>query len=304
MHDRYEPIWFFAPILLLGVTPWVGFIPNALTSLFGIRRINNEHEKRVLIYLYLWISIIFVFFSLSGSKLIPYILPVLPPIAVIFASFMNKILVDEDLLLAKRVFKWGAPIFILVFIASIVYPFFDDNEIGDLKLYSYTIPFGLISLAFPFIGKYSIKKANVKLFVFGMLTLSLLFTVTAKRGFTLMGETRSTYDTALLISEHKREGDLVAQIWDYDQGLPFYLKQRIVLIDWLGELEFGASQEKEAMWFLEADEIKEFWDESERVFFIVSKKNVYRFESLLKSNDIVIPGLLGENNRNAIYLKP
>ena len=303
MHDRYQPIWFFIPILILGVMPWAGLIPNALTSFFGIRSIKNEHEKRSLIFLSLWIFIIFVFFSLSGSKLIPYILPVLPPLSVIFASILNQILVDNDLFIAKRVFTWGTPIFVLIFIASIIYPFIDNNEIGDSKLCSYTIPLGLVSLAFPVIGIYSIKKLNVRLFVFGMLTLSLLFTATAKRGFTLMGETRSAYDTALLISEYKRNGDLIAQIWDYDQGLPFYLKQRIVLIDWLGELEFGASQEPDTMWFSSSDNLKEFWNESERVFLVVGKKNINRFESLLKSLDIKYPKLLGVNHRNAIYIK-
>ena len=303
IHDRYQPVWFFVPILILGVMPWVGCIPSSLGTLFGIRNVKDEQEKRALIFLYLWVAIIFIFFSLSSSKLIPYIVPVLPPLAVIFASFLNKMLINQDIALSKRVFAWGAPFFAIVFIASIVYPFIDKHEIGIFKLLYYTIPLGAVSLAFPVIGNYFIKKRNAKLFVYGMLILSLFFSVAAKRGLTLMGETRSAYDTAKLISEHKREGDLVAQIWDYDQGLPFYLKQRIVLIDWLGELKFGADQETDPMWFFKSDKIKEFWDSHDRVFFVVDKKRRNQFESLLASFDIGIPELLGENNRNAIYIK-
>jgi 4-amino-4-deoxy-L-arabinose transferase-like glycosyltransferase len=303
IHDRYGPIWYFVPILILGVMPWTGFIPSALRSLFNIRSINNEHEKRALIFLYLWILVIFIFFSLSNSKLIPYIVPVLPPLAVIFACFLNKILVDEDLSLAKSVLTWGTPLFVLIFVASIIYPFIDDHKIGILRLCSYTIPLGIVSLTFPVAGIYAIKNKNAKLFVFGALTLSLLFCALAKRGFTMIGETRSAYTTALLISEHKKEGDLVAQIWDYDQGLPFYLKQRIVLIEWLGELKFGASQEKDNTWFFRSDSLKQFWDESDRVFFVVSRRNENRFESLLNTLDIEIPELLGVDSRNSIYIK-
>jgi len=303
MHDRYQPLWFFIPILILGVIPWAGFIPNALKQLFGIRNIKDEGEKRALIFLYLWILIIFIFFSLSSSKLIPYIVPVLPPIAIIFASFLNKMLDNEDADLAKRMLLWGTPLFVLIFAASMVYPFIDRHEIGILKLYSYTIPLGIVSLAFPVIGFHYVKKKNIKLFVFGMLLLSLLFSASAKRGFFLMGETRSAYDTAQLISEYRIEGDLVAQIWDYDQGLPFYLKQRIVLIDWLGELRFGAAQETDPMWFFKPDKLKEFLDNHARVFLIVDKRRKNQFESLLTSFDIRIPELLGENNRNSVYIK-
>ena len=303
IHDRYQPIWFFIPILLLGVMPWVGFIPRTLSSFFDIRSIKDENEKKASIFLYLWIITIFAFFSLSSSKLIPYIVPVLPPLAVIFASFLHKMLKDDDLVFAKRVFLWGSPFFISIFIASIIYPFFDKNEVGILKLFSYTIPLGVVSLAFPAIGYYSMKKKNVKIFVYGMLMLSMLFSATAKRGLFLMGETRSAYETAKLISEYRKEGDLIAQIWDYDQGLTFYLKQRIVLIEWLGELRFGADQEPDPMWFLKSDKLKEFYDDHDGVFFVVDKKRKLHFESLLNSLEIEIPDLIGENNRNAVYKK-
>ena len=302
MHGRYQPVWFFIPILILGVMPWVGFIPKTLKALFGVHK-KEEHEKRALIFLYLWIFIIFMFFSLSSSKLIPYIVPVMPPLAVIFGAFLNNMLNDEDLDFAKSVFTWGAPLFALISAASIIYPFIDRHELGILKLLSYTIPLGAASLAFLALGFYSLKKKNIKLFVFGMLTLSLLFSAVAKRGFTLMGETRSAYDTALLISEHKREGDLVAQIWDYDQGLPFYLKQRIILIDWRGELSFGADQETDPMWFFDSGELKDFWESHDRVFFVVDKRRRDRFESLLTSFEITIPELLGVSSRNVIYVK-
>ncbi|MCL1940429.1 MAG: glycosyltransferase family 39 protein [Synergistaceae bacterium] len=303
MHDRYQPVWFYIPILILGVMPWAGLIPGALSSLFGIRKTEDENEKRALIFFYLWITIIFVFFSLSGSKLIPYIVPVLPPLAVIFAASIIKMLNSGDLKLAKKILLWGAPLFVAIFIASIIYPFMDKHEIGIFKLWSYAVPLGLVSLAFPVMGFYCVKKENIKMFVFGMLVLSLFFSAAAKRGFVLMGETRSAYDTAKLISEHKREGDLVAQIWDYDQGLPFYLKQRIVLIEWLGELEFGAAQESDPMWFFRSDKLRGFCDDHGRVFFVVEKRRKDRFESLLTSFDIGVPELLGENDRNAVYLK-
>jgi hypothetical protein len=85
--------------------------------------------------------------------------------------------------------------------------------------------------------------------------------------------------------------------------LPFYLKQRIILIDWLGELRFGAAQEENPLWFFKTDELKDFWGNSNRVFFVVNKKNKNRFVSLLSSFDINAPELLGENNRNAVYMK-
>jgi len=89
-HNRTEPWWFFLPIVLLGLFPWVGFLWPALrSSLAGgwARRKENAGPW----FFVTWPAFILLFFSLSQSKLIPYILPVFPPLAVLVGGWLARI---------------------------------------------------------------------------------------------------------------------------------------------------------------------------------------------------------------------
>ena len=70
-HDR--PFYFFLPVLLLLTFPWTFLLISALRRTFS----KTDH---ILLW---WAAVPFVFFSLSGSKLPGYILPMVPPIALL-----------------------------------------------------------------------------------------------------------------------------------------------------------------------------------------------------------------------------
>src|SRR6185295_16644760 len=73
-HDR--PLLFFLPVLLLLTFPWTFMLISALRRTFG----KSEH------ILFWWAIVPLVFFSLSRSKLPGYILPMVPPIALLLAK--------------------------------------------------------------------------------------------------------------------------------------------------------------------------------------------------------------------------
>jgi len=65
------------------------------------------------LFLGLWALVVFGFFSVSGSKLPPYILPMVPPLAVLAGGFLarrtgNSLLVAQALLAALGAFLLGA----------------------------------------------------------------------------------------------------------------------------------------------------------------------------------------------------
>jgi len=72
-HDR--PVYFYIPVLLLLTFPWTFLLVSALRRTFG----KND------ILLFWWAVVPFIFFSLSRSKLPGYILPMVPPIALMVA---------------------------------------------------------------------------------------------------------------------------------------------------------------------------------------------------------------------------
>ncbi|HVE44254.1 MAG TPA: phospholipid carrier-dependent glycosyltransferase [Gammaproteobacteria bacterium] len=83
---HYQPNWFFIPYLILGFFPWIAFLAQAILD--ATPRWKNRHTHQVELFFLLWAGIVFAFFSFSSSKLIPYILPLFPPLAILTARYL------------------------------------------------------------------------------------------------------------------------------------------------------------------------------------------------------------------------
>ena len=83
MHGRYQPAWYFVPVLAVGIAPWLLPAFSSLKNLFQKKK-DGRFDTRF--FLWLWVLIVFVFFSLSDSKLPSYILPVVPALALLIGE--------------------------------------------------------------------------------------------------------------------------------------------------------------------------------------------------------------------------
>ena len=89
-HHRYQPAWFFLAVLAVGALPWTALLPAAWRDLGGWWRqrrapVAVDGAGSGSLFLAIAVLVILVFFSLSSSKLIPYILPLFPPLALLAA---------------------------------------------------------------------------------------------------------------------------------------------------------------------------------------------------------------------------
>jgi 4-amino-4-deoxy-L-arabinose transferase-like glycosyltransferase len=84
-HGRYQPIWYFVPVLLGGVLPWIVSLVPALRQAWTRAPSANFQPQR---FLLLWCAVVFVFFSASGSKLGSYILPLFPALALLTGRYL------------------------------------------------------------------------------------------------------------------------------------------------------------------------------------------------------------------------
>jgi 4-amino-4-deoxy-L-arabinose transferase-like glycosyltransferase len=82
--DREEVWWFFAAVFVIGSIPWTVSALRVVTM--GWRRRAPRGQFDPALFLWLWIVFVCVFFSLSDSKLIPYILPAMPALALLIAA--------------------------------------------------------------------------------------------------------------------------------------------------------------------------------------------------------------------------
>ncbi|MGH7164226.1 MAG: ArnT family glycosyltransferase, partial [Nitrospiraceae bacterium] len=98
-------IFFYIPILLFGFFPWSAFLPAAIyqafknvrRSTFDVETSNREPRTSNLeleLFAALWVAGVFLFFSLSATRLPHYIGPLYPAAAILAASYWNRCLTD------------------------------------------------------------------------------------------------------------------------------------------------------------------------------------------------------------------
>ncbi|MHB8881935.1 MAG: ArnT family glycosyltransferase [Thermodesulfovibrionales bacterium] len=91
------PVYFYIPALLIGLMPWVVFLPaGVINSIRAIREqgpsaegtpASVKHSPELLAVI--WLSSIVLFFSLATTKLPNYILPAVPAASILIASGMS-----------------------------------------------------------------------------------------------------------------------------------------------------------------------------------------------------------------------
>ena len=84
-----QPFWYFVPILLFGLLPWTAYLYPALAEGLQLWRQKSwSHSPGF--FVACWAIFPFLFFSFSQSKLPGYVLPAIPPLALLAAIGMHR----------------------------------------------------------------------------------------------------------------------------------------------------------------------------------------------------------------------
>jgi 4-amino-4-deoxy-L-arabinose transferase-like glycosyltransferase len=112
VSGHHQPPYFYTLVLIVGFLPWTLYLPAALRQLWQDFRTNHrpwiaQTNFHYLISLYsaVWIVFIFIFFSLGSTKLLTYILPLFPALALLTASTWYRFS-TEGKAISSRVHRW------------------------------------------------------------------------------------------------------------------------------------------------------------------------------------------------------
>lgn len=93
---RGGSILYYIPIYLVGFLPWSFFLLFAAIGKFSQFRKLREKELRPEAFLISWAALIFVFFTISRSKLPGYFLPTVIPLSILTARVWEEAETEEE----------------------------------------------------------------------------------------------------------------------------------------------------------------------------------------------------------------
>jgi len=91
-HANTSSWYFFVPVLIIGFFPWTALLGQAVRASL----LERGNQARTLLFLNIWAFFIFIFFSISSTKLVTYILPMYPPIALLVGWYLGGWLEGEQ----------------------------------------------------------------------------------------------------------------------------------------------------------------------------------------------------------------
>jgi 4-amino-4-deoxy-L-arabinose transferase-like glycosyltransferase len=88
-QNRPGPVYYFVWVLLVGLLPWLSLAWQSVRyALAQPRQLNGFSPGKLLL---VWSAFIFVFFSASHSKLVSYVLPVAPALALVIGAYLPRV---------------------------------------------------------------------------------------------------------------------------------------------------------------------------------------------------------------------
>ena len=258
VHHRSQPIWFFVPVLLVGMFPWSAFIVEA-----GRRGLSNRYAEPQkhsdTWFLLLWAGLVFAFFSMSGSKLATYILPVMPPLAILCGRYFADVW-EGALQRAARYPYWltlafalliGLTLLTLKWILRANQKVVDFYDVVGPDIY--LVVASIVALALlPFMLA---RFGRVRQAVVALLMTAALMVLSFDVNLDKFDVTRTVKPLAMEIKRLAKPGDEVVSYLEYFQDLPVYLGHTVTVAGWKGELEFGTEQEDTSGWIIDEAEL-------------------------------------------------
>ena len=271
IHRREGPWYYFMPILVLGVLPWLTVLGQSLWH--SARRESSGFQPKKM--LLVWVIFIFFFFSISRSKLPSYILPIFPALALLIALYIEQ--AGRKTWLAAAGFMTLLGVVGLALVPMIAGW---TKEPLDLEHYRAAQPWALVAaLVLLTCGAtvlwsmrqgrpHSVLRSTLTLAIGGFLAGQLAILATEP-----YGRYRSGLPMVPAIAAELTPEMPIYSVGMYDQTLPYYLRRTMTLVQHPDELEFGLEQEPQ-LWLPTIDAFLIKWTNGTKAIAI-TRPEVY-----------------------------
>jgi 4-amino-4-deoxy-L-arabinose transferase-like glycosyltransferase len=273
-HGRYQPFWFFIPIVLGGLFPWTGFlwasVREALAGGWASRQKNAEAW-----FFALWAAFILLFFSASQSKLPTYILPLFPPLAVLIGRWLAAVLACPDAFARMRgglrIFAFLCALLAAALCVAVYRPGIIRDPAQALALRPYALILAVILVVggVRAVVPRSTLGAARGLGAVVSMTATLVFLVAILSFAMPFIEVPGTKDLAVVARGLVRPGDRIYHYHGFFHDFTYYSGNLVGLVHYQDELELQfLSPAERAARFIDDAEFRRQWAGAGRVFAV------------------------------------
>jgi 4-amino-4-deoxy-L-arabinose transferase-like glycosyltransferase len=240
VHQRVEPWWFFLPLLLLAVLPWAGFawrsLQMARPGAPPVPQGAAATDFRPLRFVLIFCAVTLVFFSVSGSKLAPYILPMVPLLAI-----LAGVAAADPARLARRAAQAGSALVIVVAAGLIIYCV-RRNSFVPQSVLAWCAAGALTATAALLVNAWRPRPGSLRVPLSTALAgiLAWQFLLCA---FSLMPPARSAAPLVAAVRPFIGAGMPLYSVGQYRETISPYLGRTLTLAGYEGELQFGLTEE-------------------------------------------------------------
>ena len=250
VHHRTGNLGYFIPFLLVGALPWLTMLGARAWQAWSQRQAPQAASEagallRPQALLWCWVGFVFVFFSLSGSKLPSYILPMFPALGLLAAQPQGLDALRWARHLALPLLIWS--VLPVLWWAQPMIPVLARNDDTPEHVFHHLLGLGstgaLVFALGALVALVLFKRARRDA---AIVTLALAHVIAIQvfaHGYDAYAQLRSARIYAPQIAAAVPADAPVYSVRVYDQSLPFYLGRNVVLVDYVDEFALGDTLE-------------------------------------------------------------
>ena len=287
-YSHSEAFYFYLPVIAVGLLPWSLLVP------FLTWRAASRNPARSFCLVAAGVTVIA--FSCASAKLIPYILPAIPPIAVLIADGLVSLAwpsVETRAALRvpdSRILIESGPMLALLGVGAIVAAFLAPQfrtpyvMVARPAIYAIGAIFlcGGVVTTLMFVARRTAAG-------FSATVVTLALALIAGGWARLEAEPMRSYAAlSRAIAKQEPDADIICY-HRYVQSLPFYNQRRVVLVGGRTELDFGAKLDPDAReWFMnDDDQMFQRWDQPGRVVVVLDAVDLARMKDRFGEFDVI-----------------
>jgi len=276
--SRPGPWYYYIGVVLAGLIPWVGFLWPAVRA--GVRggwaaRAKNADAW----FLVTWAAFIFLFFTKSQSKLVPYILPVFPALSALIGIWLAQVKAAADpgkLRAGLRIFSFVSGLLAVALCLVVVRPALvrglEPAKALALQPMAFTMAAVLVlgGIFAPWLARIRGVGAGLTAMAVTMMAFLAVLLFAAP----LLNKP-STRELALYVKAHVQPGERVVHYHGFFHEFTFYAERGVDVAAYKDELEFEEDAAARASGrFYGDDEFRRLWSGPVRLWVVARRRDV------------------------------